>query len=72
MIYVLALLIMSNVFGYTGVLVSQACSDVVTALIAAVIMLKIMKKLTNKMNKYTLQEEIKKADSFTMSVFLQF
>jgi multidrug efflux pump len=29
-------------------LVSQACSDVVTALIAAVIMLKIMKKLTNK------------------------
>ena len=47
-IYVLALLIMSNVFGYTGVLVSQACSDVVTALIAAVIMLKIMKKLTNK------------------------
>lgn len=47
-IYVLALFIMSNVFGYTGVLVSQACSDVVTALIAAVIMLKIMKKLTNK------------------------
>ena len=41
-IYVLALFIMSNVFGYTGVLVSQACSDVVTALIAAVIMLKIM------------------------------
>ena len=35
-IYVLALFIMSNVFGYTGVLVSQACSDVVTALIAAV------------------------------------
>ena len=47
-IYVLALFIMLNVFGYTGVLVSQACSDVVTALIAAVIMLKIMKKLTNK------------------------
>ena len=47
-IYVLALFIMSNVFGYTGVLVSQTCSDVVTALIAAVIMLKIMKKLTNK------------------------
>ena len=39
-IYVLALFIMSNVFGYTGVLVSQACSDVVTALIAAVIMLR--------------------------------
>ena len=48
-IYVLALFIMSNVFGYTGVLVSQACSDVVTALIAAVIMLKIMKKLQIKM-----------------------
>ena len=47
-IYVLALLIMSNVFGYTGVLVSQACSDVVTALIAAGIMLKIMKKLIKK------------------------
>ena len=47
-IYVLEIFIMSNVFGYTGVLVSQACSDVVTALIAAVIMLKIMKKLTNK------------------------
>ena len=44
-IYVLALLIMSNVFGYTGVLVSQACSDVVTALIAVGIMLRIMKKL---------------------------
>lgn len=43
-IYVLALLIMSNVFGYTGVLVSQACSDVVTALIAVGIMLRIMKK----------------------------
>ena len=43
-IYVLALLIMSNVFGYTGVLVSQACSDVVTALIAVRIMLRIMKK----------------------------
>lgn len=47
-IYVLALLIMSNVFGYTGVLISQACSDVVTALIAAGIMLKIMKKITKK------------------------
>ena len=47
-IYVLALLIMSNVFGYTGVLISQACADVVTALIAAGIMLKIMKKLTKK------------------------
>lgn len=44
-IYVLALLIMSNVFGYTGVLVSQACSDAVTALIAVGIMLRIMKKL---------------------------
>ena len=30
------------------------------------------KNLQIKMNKYTLQEEIKKADSFTMSVFLQF
>ena len=47
-IYVLALLIMSNVFGYTGVLVSQACSDVVTALIAICIILKIMKKIGNR------------------------
>lgn len=47
-IYVLALLIMSNVFGYTGVLVSQACADVLTALIAIGIMRKIMKKFTNK------------------------
>lgn len=47
-LYVVVLLIMSNLFGYTGVLISQACSDVVTALIAAGIMLKIMKKITNK------------------------
>ena len=46
-IYVLALLVMSNIFGYTGVLISQACSDVVTALIAISIMLKIMKKIGN-------------------------
>lgn len=44
-IYVLALLIMSNVFGYTGVLISQACADVVTALIAICIILQVMKKL---------------------------
>lgn len=47
-LYVVVLLIMSNLFGYTGVLISQVCSDVVTALIAAGIMLKIMKKITNK------------------------
>ena len=46
-LYVIALLIMSNAFGYMGVLTSQACADVVTALIAIAIMAKILKKMGN-------------------------
>lgn len=44
-LYVIALLILSNLFGYMGVLISQACADVVTALVAIGIMLQIMKKM---------------------------
>ena len=43
-IYVLALMIFSKISGYTGVLVSQACADVVTAGIAVCIINKILKK----------------------------
>ncbi|MDD5804410.1 MATE family efflux transporter [Blautia sp. HCP3S3_H10_1] len=42
-LYVIALLILSRIFGYTGVLVSQACADVVTAVIAVGIVRKILK-----------------------------
>lgn len=42
-LYVIALLIFSRIFGYTGVLVSQACADVVTAVIAVCIVRKILK-----------------------------
>ena len=40
-VYVIALLILSNVFGYHGVLISQACADVVTAIMAVCILKKI-------------------------------
>ena len=39
-LYVIVLLIMSRVFGYTGVLVSQACADVATAGLAVCIIRK--------------------------------
>ena len=42
-IYVIVLLILSHVFGYTGILVSQACADVATAGIAVCIIWKILK-----------------------------
>lgn len=42
-LYVIALLILSRTFGYTGILVSQACADVVTAGVAVGIIRKIMK-----------------------------
>lgn len=43
-LYLVSLLIMSRVMGYTGVLVSQACADVATAIIAVIIIFRIMKK----------------------------
>ena len=43
-VYVLALAVMSNVVGYNGILVSQACSDVITAVIAISIIFKIINK----------------------------
>ena len=43
-IYVIALLILSNIFGYHGVLISQACADVLTA-VMAICILKIKKIL---------------------------
>ena len=42
--YVLALVVMSNVVGYNGILVSPACSDVITAVIAISIIFKIINK----------------------------
>lgn len=43
-LYLIALFIMSHVLGYTGVLVSQACADVATAVMAVMIIRKIIKK----------------------------
>ena len=43
-IYVIVLLILSHIFGYTGILVSQACADVATAGIAVCIIRKILKQ----------------------------
>lgn len=43
-LYVIALVILSNVAGYTGVLISQACADVVTACVAVCIIRKLLKK----------------------------
>lgn len=42
--YVVALVVLSKMFGYTGVLVSQACADVVTAVLAAGIITRLMKR----------------------------
>ena len=42
--YLIALFIMSHAFGYTGVLLSQACADVATAGMAVIIIRKIMKR----------------------------
>lgn len=42
-LYVIALMILSRIFGYTGVLVSQACADVATAVVAVCIVRKIVK-----------------------------
>lgn len=46
-LYVVALFILSKIMGYTGVLVSQACADVVTAILAVCIIAKIMRKMVN-------------------------
>ena len=42
-LYVLALLVLSNIMGYTGVLISQACADVMTAIMAVGIIRKILR-----------------------------
>lgn len=41
-LYVVILFLLSNLFGYTGVLVSQACADVLTAAIALCLIWKIL------------------------------
>ena len=43
-LYLAALLVLSKIFGYTGVLVSQACADVVTAVLAGCIIWKTIGK----------------------------
>ena len=47
-LYVAALFILSKIMKYTGVLVSQACADIVTAILAVCIIAKIMKKMVNE------------------------
>lgn len=42
-LYAIALIVLSGILGYTGVLISQACADVMTAFIAVLIMKKIIK-----------------------------
>lgn len=42
-LYVIALLVLSNIMGYTGVLVSQACADVLTAIMAVGIIRRILR-----------------------------
>lgn len=44
-LYAASLVVLSGVFGYKGVLVSQACADVTTAIAAVFIILRIMKKM---------------------------
>lgn len=44
-LYVAVLVVLSVVFGYKGVLVSQACADATTAIVAVFIILRIMKKM---------------------------
>lgn len=41
--YVIALLVLSNMMGYTGVLISRACADVMTAIMAVGIIRKILR-----------------------------
>ena len=48
LIYVIALAILSKVLGYHGVLLSQACSDMVTALLAVLIIRGLWKELANR------------------------
>ena len=43
-LYVIALAILSHAFGYTGVLISQACADVATAVLAGCIIFRLLKK----------------------------
>lgn len=42
--YVIALAIMANALAYKGVLISQTCSDVITAVIAVIIIVRMLKK----------------------------
>lgn len=43
-LYAIALVVCSGLFGYTGVLVSQACADATTALMACFILWRIIRK----------------------------
>lgn len=43
-LYAATLFILSNLFGYMGVLASQACADIATAVMAGIIIRRIMKK----------------------------
>ena len=47
-IYVIALVILSKAFGYTGVLAAQACADVVTALVAVKIISTQLKNMKTR------------------------
>lgn len=47
-LYVLALAVLSRLFGYTGVLASQACADAATALMAVCIVRQILRSVPQK------------------------
>ena len=47
-IYAILLIVLKSVFGYTGILVTQACADVVTALIAIGIIRKVLGGMKNE------------------------
>lgn len=47
-VYAALLIVLKSVFGYTGILATQACADVVTALIAAEIIRKVLGGMKNE------------------------
>ncbi len=47
-IYAILLIVLKSVFGYTGILATQACADVVTAMIALAIIRKVLGGLKNE------------------------
>lgn len=48
LVYVIVIIIASNIFDYNGILASQACSDLITAIMALLIMKKIMSDVAYK------------------------